>query len=239
MNIEVPNLNIPENPGSILDAMFAAQLRLYEKYAEIERNNGTWKPDLKLAPQDLSGRALQEWVKQMFWRVTEELAEMTELPVDLAGRWGQHYPADKRLVNFLDELSDALHFLIEVTAVLGCVRKQDIQHVFLKVQEIGLSQPAIDGARAVREFPDQCMSALGMRVFRITQAMGLAANCLKNRPWKQTEVPVDCELFSRRLLAVWARLAELCTFCELNLVNLYQVYHIKHATNVKRQKEGY
>lgn len=229
----------PPHTTAIAD-IFDAKLKLAKRFAEIEVQNGTWQPDfedLPVAPEDLAGRALQVWLKDMFWRVTEELMEATELPVDFSGNWGDQVKGDKQLFHFLEELADALHFLCTISVVLG-LSPDRITETFIKCQSIGLTDPAVEGARTVRAFPDQCMTAIALRMFRMVQSLGLAANCLKNRPWKQAISPVDVERFTQRCYSVWARLAELCIFLEIDLTNIHQLYFMRNKVNQQRQRDG-
>lgn len=87
------------NKETWLDDVFAKQLSVTRKYAEIEG-----MPDF---PMNVNTRVGQKWFKDFLWRTTEEIAESYEACL-----------VDDE-VHTIEELADALHFFTELCIIAG------------------------------------------------------------------------------------------------------------------------
>ena len=87
------------NNETWLDDIFAKQLGVMHKYAEIE-GMPEW-------PLNVNTRVGQKWFKDFLWRVTEEIAESYEACLA------------KDEVHTIEELADALHFFTELLLLAG------------------------------------------------------------------------------------------------------------------------
>lgn len=157
------NLDVKEDAFSFL---YKKQYELYEKYKDIEE-----MPDEY--PLNIHGKEAQIWVKDFFWRVTEELMEGFEAIVKCDY---DHY---------LEELSDALHFYLEIFVLLG-YDEFKIDPLLSERQDFY----DFDSYRR-NEFIDKVKIKMHTTVYY----MGLAANCLRNKKWKQSQVLVDEQKF--------------------------------------------
>ena len=83
MNIDhvSPDVDIPE--GVLINHIFDHQLRLMGKYHDIETKNGINYPE---PPWHIDDSKVQQILKDMFWRTTEEIAEAIEVVPDLVGK---------------------------------------------------------------------------------------------------------------------------------------------------------
>jgi len=161
-------------------------------------------------PYNLDNPRVQYRIKDMFWRATEELAEAVECQPDR--------------LHVVEEVMDALHFLVEacIIANLGpehvqnCLR--DVYNDSVLTNSVGLDATA----------------------WNIVFYLGLAANCLKNKPHKQTQVPTDKDRFYSLLLDAWDALFKLM-FIELRLgpADIYSYYAKKWEVNKWRQDTKY
>ena len=113
----------------------------------------------------------QELFKKYCWRITEELTEAIEA-----------YRSDGR-DHTEEELIDALNFTIELMLLYGWgpeVATNNFSNV--DAPYFGYD-----------EFPGE----VGETIY----ALGLAANCLKNRQWRRSQYLVDLYIFEKRFLS--------------------------------------
>jgi dimeric dUTPase (all-alpha-NTP-PPase superfamily) len=75
--------------------------------------------------------------------------------------------------------------------------------------------------------------------FRMIEEMTEATNTLKNKPWKQSEVPTDQTHFYEELADSFHFFIELCITAGLTAEDLARMYHRKHAVNKFRQRSNY
>ena len=99
--------------GDMLKAIFARQLELERKYNEIEKKNGEDVPD---APLDIDTFRGQRRARALIYRITEELYEAGNCLRNKA--WKQSQVATDK-DHYFEELSDALHFIIQLFIELG------------------------------------------------------------------------------------------------------------------------
>jgi phosphoribosyl-ATP pyrophosphohydrolase len=74
---------------------------------------------------------------------------------------------------------------------------------------------------------------------RCIEEMMEAANTLKNKPWKQSEVPTDKVHFYEELADAFHFFVELCITAGMSAEDLARIYHRKHAVNKFRQRSEY
>jgi len=193
--------------------LYGMQFGLYVKYKDIEK-----MPTCH--PFDIDSCECQCWIKDFFWRVTEELMEAFEA-LDQ-----QHYE------HFLEELSDALHFYLDVFVVLDYGTKMKLDD-YIKEHRLVV----------VNKF-DYVDSS-----FACIYEMAMAANCLRNKKWKQSQVLVDVNKFAQHLDGGFHDLIDLILNSiysfegesssddlKYRLLNLYQK---KHQVNQFRIRSNY
>ena len=113
----------------------------------------------------------QELFKKYCWRITEELTESIEA-----------YCSDGR-DHTEEELIDALNFTIELMLLYGW----ELEVVINNFSSVDAPYFGYD------EFPGE----VGETIY----ALGLAANCLKNRQWRRSHYLVDLYIFEKRFLS--------------------------------------
>lgn len=179
---------------------------------------------------DVDNSEHQTWIKDFFWRTTEELCEAAEY----------YYEAQENNVApgklFYEEISDALHFLIEPMVMLGYTA-EDLENSF---PHNGKLQMNIEGImiflkgsadKLKIEFPN----AMGQVIYEL----GLAANCLKNKKWKQTQVLTDVTKFKNKLFFAFMEFLVLCCSLNMSHKDLYTIYMEKALVNEFRQETNY
>ncbi len=221
MNIDDVNQKI-ETPEEPIIAIFKLQKKLMEKYHDIELKNGINYPD---EPWNLDDKAVQYIIKDMFWRVTEELAEAVETipPLSQLSEWRKFWNTEVSVRHFFEELSDALHFLVEASIITGLNPKIEVRIHFKPPTAFNVNDD----------------SGVRKHVAEIIFNMGLAANVFKNKPWKQTQISTDVQKFKNKLIDVWVDFITLWQKLGCSQEDIYILYVKKHDVNVWRQNTNY
>ena len=174
MNIEHAENEIFE--GDKLAVIFNRQKELMAKYHDIESKSGLVQTeDVPVNLNDMRGQAR---IKDFSWRVTEELGEALDSVNDY-----KHY---------CEELIDGLHFLNELTILTGLDYNSIIECDIDNLENIWV--------KAEDKFNGK---DLNYRVTQFINQIGMMCNCLKNKPWKQSQMLTDIDLFYDRLAKVW------------------------------------
>jgi len=197
----------PDHPN-YLRGIFETQLSLAVKYKEIEG-----MPDW---PFDLNSVENQVWIKDFLWRTAEELAEAMDV-------------LEARDL-FLEELSDALHFLVEAMIISGSENRVKYLNLDSMVRTIKDKQvPGDKGQQGL-------IKEVALELF---VALGLVGNTLKNKKWKKTKVDTNYPLFESRMHLTFNKLIELFVICGCDAQDIYDIYHNKANINKNRQKNNY
>lgn len=75
--------------------------------------------------------------------------------------------------------------------------------------------------------------------YRVVEELSEATNCLKNKPWKQSEVTTDQEHFYEEVADALHFFVEFCITAGLDADKLYALYTRKHQVNEFRQESNY
>lgn len=203
MNItDVDNIAIPTDSKVKLRMIFDRQLELIHKYHPIEHRNGFHVGDG--IPLGLNNKKDQHRLKDMSWRIIEEVAEAFECALS--------DPSHNR-----EEMIDGLHFLVELMILSG-FQASDLEYHphmgYLDLNDLNF-------------------------VFRkFTEYLGGAMNCLKNKPWKQTHMLTDKDVYRAKLTAAWEHYMYWLN-CIMSEDTIFQIYFKKAAVNSFRQRSNY
>lgn len=202
-----------------LDHIFEKQNALIVKYAEIEK--------MPSVPMSIHTREGQKWIKDFLWRVTEEMAESFEAFIMLGAETSNpetadHSKMEAHITHNIEELIDALHFLVELIIIAGkdaawCRELLDNKN---------------DGIEMNIEYPAQAYWA-------VTYYLGMVGNTLKNKPWKQTEMPTDEEKFYKNLGLAFKALFICFETMDADEAQVFSFYDRKNQVNQFRQRSNY
>lgn len=112
----------------MLATIFAGQVHLMREYDEIERRNGAVVPGPELFGQ-LDAREIQIRLKDLAWRITEEISEATNTLKNKP--WKQTFVATD-VAHFQEEVADALHFFVEFLITAGFTPESIFKMYFRK-----------------------------------------------------------------------------------------------------------
>jgi len=202
--------------GGYLEAIFERQAALMVKYHPIEERNGLLQtPDCPVNIHDSKGQAR---LKDFAWRITEEVTEATEARDVL-----DHYE------HYLEEMIDALHFMVEQQILAGLSPESyrpDGLKTDLLVYLMDLGNLYVMGMKPVTEY-------------HIIEKVGLAMNCLKNKPWKQSQMMTDEDKFYGYMKEALLMLLAVLVRAGLTAKEVYGLYFRKNEVNKFRQRSNY
>lgn len=197
-------------PENIMKAIFKKQKELALTYHSIESNNGLLQTeDFPVCLDDPRG---QQRLKDFAWRITEELGEAHESLGALCGETSDH---------FREELMDALHFLVELLLNIGLTHED------------------------VPSFPHEHVSKTDLcaekdkRMSEFITALAVSMNCLKNKPWKMTNMRTDRIYFIFHIRITFVKFFYILADAGITEKMMYQYYFKKHAVNKFRQRSNY
>lgn len=222
-NVSTEGIEIPKGED-VIGAMFAHQFNLMQKYGPIETKNGHYYPPVNPGMQGLppiDGTHFQLFLKGCMWRVHEELSEAAEVYYEKE--------AFKTDDHFLEEISDALHFLIELSWF--CVDEE------FTPRHVAFAMGNAFGTYETKEF-----SSAGITMSYMTGVMvflGLTGNVLKNKPWKTSHMRTDKRRLTDCLIRVWGQFFLMIRSIGLDESGMYKLYFRKMKVNEFRQASNY
>lgn len=241
---------------STFEAIFERQKKLHEGYIEIEAKSGIGLGIISDDPEKIvyccnydiayNGPRYQAVLKDYCWRIVEELSESI-----VARR--KNSPDD-----MVEEAIDMFTFIIELLIVAGIEHYELLPLAALSVSFFNRSEldkepfsvfcagnrVLSDGDEGVVSTVKACQGVDASDVadcaMALVVALGYAGHMLKNRPWCQTERPVEnVEEFRATLVAVlwgWFRYAASCGMTREGIIFAYDE---KAKKNEARQQGGY
>lgn len=196
-----------------LEVIFNRQKELMDKYHDIELRSGLMQTED--CPVNLDDKRGQARIKDFAWRVTEEVGEALDA----------YYQDD--MVHFAEELIDGLHFLTELTILSGYTHKD--------ISVCGI-EPLYEEGKKLRK--SKMEVRINKDVTELVMQLGMMCNCLKNKPWKQTNMVTDKNNFYNHLSDVWIVYFSLMSNI-LELDEVVQTYLKKSQVNKFRQRSNY
>lgn len=154
----------------------------------------------------------QRVLKDFAWRYTEELAESAEA-----------YQKHAQSEHWREELADATHFLVELLIFAGITADQCLADT--PTFSAMISAPT--RSEMVRLYWDAVYS------------VGIAMNFLRNKPWKQSQVPTDEARFRTQLLDAWRVHVALWGGLGMQWDDWFAFYFRKAKVNEFRQRSSY
>ncbi len=213
MNIDDIKFEKPE--GDMLELIFQKQEELMDKYHEIEVKQEVGYGLLQGQEFDINNIRSQELIKNFAWRVIEELTEATEC------KSGSNH--------FFEELADALHFLVELCIIINITPEELIEN-----------HPMGKAIHPVDKLIKLCsVKYRDFSPYAVVQWMGLAMNCLKQKPWKQTHVLTDEKKFRRYVIHCFHSLLTFWVCSGSNAFQMYRYYFKKNKVNQFRVESKY
>lgn len=120
----------------------------------------------------------------------------------------------------LEELIDAFNFMLELYQLYGMAPDFAWGHTY------GFRKDIAD-----ENFEEN--------ILELIKTIGLAANCLKNREWRQSQYMVDLVVFEERLWNIWAMFAMLFWSIGVTEDKVRELWSLKYQVNLFRIKSKY
>jgi hypothetical protein len=216
--MNVKDVVLEDLEGDRLDLIFARQTELMSKYHEIERKNGLGIGLIPGTGFHIDNRFCQYICKDYAWRVMEEIAEAMAAEESQIHRW--------------EEAADGLHFLVELL-ILNDIDSNYVTGYF------GLGRFATDRLRGMTEVAYLSQTP-GDPILALVRHLGMAMNCLKNKPWKITHMETDRHMFYINLMEAFRAWFMFATK-SLDMVSsdIFDIYYKKSEVNKFRQRSQY
>lgn len=120
----------------------------------------------------------------------------------------------------LEELIDAFNFMLELYQLYGMAPDFAWGHTY------GFRKDIAD-----ENFEEN--------ILELIKTIGLAANCLKNREWRQSQYMVDLVVFEERLWNIWAMFAMFFGSIGVTEDKVRELWSLKYQVNLFRIKSKY
>ena len=195
-----------------LRAIFDRQKELMEKYHDIEFKSGLMQTED--CPVNLDDKRGQARIKDFSWRITEEVGEALDAITNESG--------ESALLHFHEELVDGLHFLTEMTILIG----YDLPE-YTTLKDL------------IEEGSYRDCYTLNDLVSDHVMYLGMMCNCLKNKPWKQSMMKTNKENFYKHLKLVWSNYVAILTSQDLTEEEITDLYLRKSQVNQFRIRSNY
>lgn len=120
----------------------------------------------------------------------------------------------------LEELIDAFNFMLELYQLYGMAPDFAWGHTY------GFRKDIAD-----ENFEEN--------ILELIKTIGLAANCLKNREWRQSQYMVDLVVFEERLWNIWTMFSVLFGSIGVAEEKVRELWSLKYQVNMFRIKSKY
>lgn len=121
--------------------------------------------------------------------------------------------------HFEEELIDAFNFMMELYQLYGMIPAFD------------WSMPSWDQDLGDGDFAGDLLNLIG--------DIGMTANCLKNREWRQSQYMVDLVVFEDRLKSIWTDFVIMFGNLGLSETRVKELWSLKFQVNLFRIKSKY
>lgn len=214
-----------EVTGDKLEAIFKRQSELMFKYHDIEKRSGLLRTED--CPVNLDDKRGQARIKDFAWGVTEEVGEALDA---YRSRDDEH---------FHEELIDGLHFLTELSILAGITPKEIVQNLVDSIPTLPTDAAKDkDCLDSIYELA-QIQIYLDGAITAFVESIGMMCNCLKNKPWKQSNMVTDKKAFYKRLSNLWSSYISVLAIANLSPEEVVDVYLKKSQVNKFRQRSNY
>lgn len=209
-----------ELKGDRLDLIFQHQAEVRCRFRDVERSNGIHCPD----DVDLNAVRDQDHLKSMGMRVILELVEALDCITQL--------PESIDIDHLKEELADALHFLAEIFVDVKVSADEA-----LSLLEIPVST-AIDKLGVLFEESSHdtdpglnWYTLMDLHTLYVIRDMTKSLECLKNKPWKVSNVLTDVNRMKYLLAVSLKSFVRLCIVAGMNADELFSYYMRKNKVN--------
>ena len=250
-----------------LSEIFALQKVILESYIKIE--------SMPRYPIDINTKESQKLLKDFSGRIVEELGEGYEsylIMLDMFHNGVDESSMIPHLQNFNEELSDAIHFWLELMIYSGYevskmnqwlqgytgtdLSKGDglsnwfaLGRTLVEADLKGLrfaSRSVINDEdlddmflMGGRKLSSKIRDVMKQYLWDITYWLQMARNTLKNKPWKQTQMMTDSNIYETSVRECTVALFKFLAFVELTPESFYTIYYKKNKVNQFRIASKY
>ena len=163
---------------------------------------------------DLDTLEDQETFKRYSWRIVEELTEALDAKEK---KEGDHVS---------EELIDGLNFLMELYHLVGIPFEHLDQNRIFILDHFFWSE----GRKT------NLIEAL---ILQFIKKLGMVANLLKNRTWRNSQYLVDLHVFNREFLILWVYYFKILATAGMSYKSVKDLWSLKYQVNLFRIESNY
>jgi len=219
--------SLENNPNDMLSRIFNAQAEHMMDYMKIEADNGQLQTSL--IPVDVDERYSQARLKDFAWRISEEVGESLEVA----------HP--NTIEEYQEELADVLHFMAEISILLGLDYTQIVPYKD-GVEDEDQLKLLFTVARVNYRRYDSLTKRETLQLYtgQFLENLAIAINTLKLKPWSQkTKRPTDRDRLYHYFRLAWISFIHIAITSGIGAKELHQLYFRKSEINQQRRETGY
>jgi dimeric dUTPase (all-alpha-NTP-PPase superfamily) len=221
----------PNTGGKYFEFIISHQKQLMQTYHKIEEKSGIGYALVVKVPFSIDEKRWQYLFKDFAWRVVEEIAEaleaFTAMQVSIV--------KEGFYTHLVEELIDSLHFYSELLIISGIDTVEKVSEI-LTENSSGIKEPL---GFFWKQPPYSMENSLSVYCNKVIQFLGMAMNCLKQKPWKQTQMLTDQMKYKRNLLYGYWFLIGTLKVVGLDPEQITNFYFSKNQVNQFRQRSNY
>lgn len=148
--------------------------------------------------------------------------------------------------HFKEELIDVFNFLLETKIILGEKYKIDEDIVgnpirdYLEKDWYMKDTPTDINKKELDEEEIQFrLTHIYMKLFHLVETIGLLTNLLKQRPWRESQYPVDVLTFREKWNSIWANFWLTLSFIGFSFEEFKRIWSKKYQVNKFRIDSNY
>lgn len=250
--------------GRAVEAVFEWQEDLLNEYVKIEKIP-QWPIDInsptnQILLKDFIARVTEE-LGEGFESYLKLYSYIMRQPSDFI-EYQLTDNLEHPLFNFNEEIADAIHFLTEACIMVGIkpltlytldsLLGEEVTGLYNYVRPAGVDYQgfSLDRVRVLdnkgyllteggRRFSPAIKAQMALQMWNVTYFLQLARNALKNKPWKQTQMLSDNQVFKHAMAEAYHELVALCRLSGMTEKNFLAIYWAKNQINKFRIASRY
>lgn len=230
MNINDINEDKIPKTDNYLKSIFERQIQLAKKYHKIENKMLNIKElniEFTHTQQDIDNPIIQFKIKDYLFRTVEEIAESREVYIlSIKDNNMKHFE------HCIEELIDSLHFFSELCLLIN-LNYTD----FNSLDKLKLDFDSQFNISKIDPFKNS--KIIDQFYLTAFYKICITSNCLKNKPWKKTQMRSDKVRFKKCIQEAFKSLIYLLYIFGLTPESIYRIYIKKSEVNKFRQNSEY
>ena len=216
----------------VLTEIFKGQQNLIDQFGHIEEDSGLLCHPLQ--PVDLHDRFGQGLLRDVAWRITEELTEATNQIQEDGGI----------SLAVKEEFIDCLHFMVEMLILSG-ISPLSLSRKLGVPKGEGILETIYEPKKLSNSFksrqllnPTNNIYVFNSQSYKLIQNLGISINTLKNKAWKKEHRLTDINKFNHYMVNAFLIMMDIFILLGMSPEDIHQAYFHKKDINQERIDQG-